>query len=411
MCSVMHPQLLPILPAPPARRRSDRVSISFPVEIAAIDAKGEGFTEATKTTTVSRYGCCVALSRRLDPNQKLQLRRTDTNASAEAHLVGAMSAPGEPLLYGLSVNDVCDNLWGIRFSSCDERLLDSLSDGVYFVNREREITFWSEGAEKVAGFTASEAVGKYCYNNLLRHVDDHGRPLCTDGCPLSRVMLDGEPHEVNVYLHHREGHRVPVSVRAQPVRNSAGQIVGAIEVFTSTASDFPAPEMPDKAPLSPNHDPATGLPNRRYLKLKISQAIEERQHLGKLWGLLLLSVDGFDRISDTHGPQTRDRLLATMSLTLIQCLKLPKLVGRWADDQFLALVPDGNAAALAEAAERCRALIACSGVRAHSSHVSATVSVGTTMLSPSDTPRSAMERAEDLLNTSMRAGGDCITAG
>ncbi|HEX8817279.1 MAG TPA: PAS domain-containing protein, partial [Terriglobales bacterium] len=189
--------------------------------------------ESTTTMAVSRYGCCVGLWHRLSPGNHLTLRRLDTHQDVQARVVSASpTALGGHAAYGLEVSEACDGLWGIRFSSSEERRLDALQDGMYFVDRERKITFWSEGAEHASGYTAGEAVGKYCYNNLLKHVDEHGRSLCMEGCPLSRVMLDGEPWETTMSFQSKDGVRVPVKVRAHPIRNSMGRVVGAVEVFS-----------------------------------------------------------------------------------------------------------------------------------------------------------------------------------
>jgi PAS domain S-box-containing protein len=235
-------ELLRILPISAPRRRSDRVSIGFPVEVAGVGAEGETFNENTTTMAVSRYGCCVGLWHRVNPGNNLTLKRLDTNQDVEARVVSASpTTVGGRSAYGLEATEACDGLWGIRFSSSEERRLDALQDGMYFVDRDRKITFWSEGAEKASGYTAGEAVGKHCYNNLLKHVDEHGRSLCTEGCPLSRVMLDGEPRELTMSFQDKDGHRVPVQVRAQPIRNSMGRVIGAVEVFSHVNIDAETP--------------------------------------------------------------------------------------------------------------------------------------------------------------------------
>lgn len=48
-------------------------------------------------------------------------------------------------------------------------LLDNLHDGVYFVDRDRRITFWNKGAERLSGFSAAEVVGRRCSDNILTH--------------------------------------------------------------------------------------------------------------------------------------------------------------------------------------------------------------------------------------------------
>ena len=72
-------------------------------------------------------------------------------------------------------------------------LLDNLYDGVYFVNPNREITFWNKAAERITGFTKAEVMGKRCADNLLCHVDQRGNSLCKGACPLSYTLGDGQP--------------------------------------------------------------------------------------------------------------------------------------------------------------------------------------------------------------------------
>ena len=106
--------------------------------------------------------------------------------------------------------------------SIRERLLDSLFDGVYFVDKERRIQYWSQGAKHLTGYSASEAVGRYCFDNFLVHVDECGCALCLTGCPLASTIADGDRREADVYLRHKLGHRVPVTVRVAPILIARG---------------------------------------------------------------------------------------------------------------------------------------------------------------------------------------------
>lgn len=237
----MPPELPRIRSVVPDRRRSDRVSIAFPAEVSGKNEAGEAFSEKTCTTTVSRHGCGIELPRavRLTLNEELRIRRLDNGNWETGRVVGQMNLQSDRPLYGIEIVRACDEFWGIRFSSSDERLGDALRDGMYFVDRERKITHWSEGAERVSGHAAADTVGKYCYNNILAHIDRQGTPLCVKGCPLASVMLDGKPRKVQVYMMHKEGHHVAVSVHAQAVFNSAGRIVGAVEMFHTHAAEGP----------------------------------------------------------------------------------------------------------------------------------------------------------------------------
>jgi PAS domain-containing protein len=84
-----------------------------------------------------------------------------------------------------------------------KRLLDSLNDAVYFVDRERRIVYWNKGAERITGFSSDDVLGHLCYDNLLSHVDGKGQELCRGHCPLSATMADGEAREAQVFLRHK----------------------------------------------------------------------------------------------------------------------------------------------------------------------------------------------------------------
>jgi len=404
----------PQLPAPSARRRSDRVSIAFPVEVAGIDLAGQRFSERTMTTTVSRYGCCLSLPlpRELMPDQTIQVRRIGTNEMAVARVVAPMGTQAGGRLYGVETRDSCEGLWGIRFSSSFyEKLLDSMHDGVYFVNRERKITYWNEGAERLTGYGATEALGKSCFDNFLGHVDENGRPLCTTGCPLSNVMLDGQARMAEFYLRHKEGHRVPISVRVLPMRNREGKIVGAVEVFSDSTAKKKVEHRVSELEQLAFRDPLTGLPNRRHIELKVEQGLQDHQRLGRLYGLLMFDIDHFKQVNDTHGHEVGDGLLKAVGQTLVQGLRTIDIVGRWGGEEFLVLMPDVNALGLGDLAERCRVLIARSSVAAEAARVSVTASIGATVLSHSDTAESATRRVDELMYQSKRSGGDRTTAG
>jgi diguanylate cyclase (GGDEF)-like protein/PAS domain S-box-containing protein len=399
-------------PATYSQRRSDRVSIAFPLEVASVDLHGKRFLERTQTTTVSRYGCCISLRHRLPNDQKIEMRRLGTNEFAVGRVVAPMGQLADGRLYGVETPQSCEALWGIRFSSSFyQKLLDHMSDGVYFVDRDRKITFWNSGAEKLSGFAASEALGRRCFDNFLGHVDESGRPLCGDGCPLSKVMLDGQPRQVEIYLRHKDGHRMPVSVRALPLRNHAGGIIGAVEVFSDAAVTRRMEKRAIELEQFAFRDPLTGLPNRRFLQLKVEQGLDEHRRFSRLYGLLMFDIDCFKQVNDIYGHDVGDTLLKAVSRTLVQGLRPVDIVGRWGGEEFLVLMPDIDAVELGDLAERCRVLIAQSSVSTQASRISVTASIGATVLGHSDLAEIAIRRVDQLMYQSKRSGGDRTTAG
>jgi PAS domain S-box-containing protein len=117
-----------------------------------------------------------------------------------------------------------------------ERIIENLYDGLYFVDRDRVITYWNKGAERISGFTADEVVGKSCADNILTHVDSQGNSLCTGMCPLAATIADGKLREAELYMHHKDGHRIPVSVRVSTLTDKDGIIIGGVELFTDISN-------------------------------------------------------------------------------------------------------------------------------------------------------------------------------
>src|SRR5205807_3164933 len=98
-------------PATSARRRSSRVLIAFPIEVAGIDFSGKRFSTRTKTTSVSRFGCCLPLPRHLQSDQRVHIRRIGTDEAAVARVVAEMGSQADGHLYGVETLHSCESLW------------------------------------------------------------------------------------------------------------------------------------------------------------------------------------------------------------------------------------------------------------------------------------------------------------
>src|ERR1039457_5443541 len=109
--------------------------------------------------------------------------------------------------------------------------LHSLQSGVCIVDCDRTISFWNEGAERITGYLRQEVLGRFCGEILLVKFHTLKATLCEKTCPLVAAMRDVRPRESRVYLHHKSGYAVPVSLRAVPIRDAHGHVIGATESF------------------------------------------------------------------------------------------------------------------------------------------------------------------------------------
>jgi len=103
-------------------------------------------------------------------------------------------------------------------------IIEGMHEGVYFVDPERRITFWNRGAERITGFTADDVMNRGCQDNILVHIDAEGNRLCTERCPLVAVMQGQSGHSVDhLFLHHKDGQRIPVTVSISAIRDEQGR--------------------------------------------------------------------------------------------------------------------------------------------------------------------------------------------
>jgi PAS domain S-box-containing protein len=117
----------------------------------------------------------------------------------------------------------------------------------YVVDTDRRILSWTPAAERIAGYTAEEVIGRRCSDALLWHVDESGEVLCGDRCPLLETMTDGAERSAKVWLHHSKGHLVPVIVHASALRDADGEVIGAVETFYDASTLRARPVEPAKA--------------------------------------------------------------------------------------------------------------------------------------------------------------------
>jgi len=290
-------------------------------------------------------------------------------------------------------------------------ILDTFHDGVYFVDRDRRITYWNKGAERISGYGAAVVVGARCRDELLRHVDEHGNRLCQERCPLAATIEDGLPREVEVFLHHRLGHRVPVHVRVAPLRDPDGTIVGALEVFSDSSTNMAALQRAKELEGAAYVDRLTGVASRLLTEITLRARLDELMHYGWPFGILFIDIDQLKAVNDTLGHAAGDDFLVALANTLRGGARSFDLVGRWGGEEFVTIVANTDGDRLQGIAERFRRLVQESVVTAGGAEHVVTVSIGGTQAIPGDTVESLVARADGLMRASKQAGRNRVTVG
>ncbi len=290
------------------------------------------------------------------------------------------------------------------------KLLDNLYDGVYFVDHDRIITYWNRGAERLSGFSATDVIGSSCRDNILCHVDAKGKLLCLEGCPLAATLLDGEERQAEVYLHHRDGHRVPVQVKVAPIRDQQEKIIGAVEIFSDNSRRSSDQEKIEELQQLVFLDPLTELANRRYLEVTLRSRLEELARFEWGFGVLFIDIDHFKEINDHYGHETGDAALKMVAKSMAGCCRVFDMVGRWGGEEFVAIIMNVGKEDICTTAERFRQVIEHSTLNIDGERIKITVSVGATEAVTDDTVESLIKRVDALMYRSKLSGRNCVSS-
>ena len=289
-------------------------------------------------------------------------------------------------------------------------ILDNIYAGVYYVDQNRKIKYWNKEAEEITGFSEEEVVGKHCYNNILQHVDDQGTNLCHNGCPLHATMEDGKKREANVYLHHKDGQRIPVTIRTVPLKNEQNKIVGAVELFFKNIKVKSLEEKIAELKQENHRDKLTEINNRKYLE-KILDEIVGREDIDKEnIAFCFLDVDDFKYINDNYGHLVGDRILSMIAKTLKNNLRDADKAFRWGGDEFALLLFDiKNNEQLIKLLERLKLLVNESFIEYRQEKINVTMSFGATKLSKNDSIESLTQKSDNNMYESKKQGKNIIT--
>jgi len=104
-----------------------------------------------------------------------------------------------------------------------EKILNSVTEGVFTVDQEMVISYFNNAIEKITGISREEAVGRYCYDVLRANI-------CEEACALLRTIQTGEPiSNLQANVLRSDGQLVPVSISTAILRSEDGGIIGGIE--------------------------------------------------------------------------------------------------------------------------------------------------------------------------------------
>lgn len=253
---------------------------------------------------------------------------------------------------------------------CSE-LVAMAEDAVLLVDRNHNIVYFNESAERIFGYTAREVIGQHL--DLLipeRFHIQHNLEIDQFGLSTSPVKHSGHRRR-QIYGRRKDGTEFINSTAVFRLGNKNNRYYGAI-VRDISESKKTEEELLRLAAT----DPLTGAFNRReFTAVADREALRSNRYHHPL-SILMLDLDHFKKLNDTYGHGAGDKALQRFTTLCCNALRNVDVFGRWGGEEFVALLPETNIDGAAVIAERLRRLVNETVINYNDHKINFTVSVG-----------------------------------
>jgi PAS domain S-box-containing protein len=264
------------------------------------------------------------------------------------------------------------------------QFIDVLPIGLYIVDDRRKIVVWNQVAQEISGYLAQEVIGRSCAEDILVHCSVNGSSLCNEEqCPVARTFKDGFPRNAQLFLKHKDGHRIRIMMHTVPVQDESRTVVAVGQLFQldpSSAGLLWQPELSLNDKSEP-HEPEF---TERQLQLHWDQA---RSHLA----VFLIDVEKLHELELNRGLAVVQTALHTIAKTVEQTLWTPHYLGPWTDHRFLLMITNCDQGCVEESSKELQSAISSCSVSWWGDRIALKVQIKAVLASRYENP-------EDLLS-------------
>ena len=255
-----------------------------------------------------------------------------------------------------------EQLFGVAFSEAPSGIV--LSGGFH------EPIVRVNAAMKQLGGWAADELHERSLRSMV-HPDD----VPTAEAALARLADGHAQAKVEVRLLHAAGHCVWVLMSCAEIERTDSRLLVTQVLDISERKHFEG-----RLQHLADHDALTGLYNRRRFDEELTTALAGAKRYGWHGALLLLDLDGFKYVNDTLGHSVGGELITRVGGILRATLRDTDVLARLGGDEFGILLPEADADAAAEVAERILAAVRLQGtVAGRERHARVTTSIGITL--------------------------------
>jgi diguanylate cyclase (GGDEF)-like protein/PAS domain S-box-containing protein len=225
--------------------------------------------------------------------------------------------------------------------------LSSIGEGVIACDPECDVEYMNPVAEALLGTSFADVVGRPLGEALRLRDEISGERLD----PLHLCLGDSGGLRRNGVLVRADGSELPVEETTSAIRGRDGEMLGTVMILRDASSSR---SLARRLSHEANHDPLTGLYNRREFDRVLRAAMEQAREQGVRHVLAHMDLDRFKQVNDLGGHEAGDTLLRELSELLRRHLRGEDVMARLGGDEFGVLLHRCDLAAAMRVAEELR---------------------------------------------------------
>ena len=290
-------------------------------------------------------------------------------------------------------------------------LVESSEDPIIGLTLDGLVTDWNPAAERLYGYAKAEMLGASIA--VLVPPELRGRT----GNLLGKVRAGEVVRQLDTQRMAKDGRRIDVSISMAPIRDAAGNIVGAA-AFTRDITERRRVEKELQrlnAALAEQarRDPLTGLGNRLRLEEDLVGFDARRVRYGHSYCVLLCDLDHFKALNDRHGHQAGDRVLCGVADILRRESRSSDAVYRFGGEEFVVLLAEQTLEGVLIVSQRMRDAVHDLGLTHPDNETGVvTISIGAAQCPRGERtdPTDAIRRADQALYAAKAQGRNRVVA-
>lgn len=215
-------------------------------------------------------------------------------------------------------------------------LADHATDVIWTMDPNGHFTYISPSAEKLTGFSVTELMQQQMQQLVT---PDSYAQVKLQMKKAAKALQDGESYpeyvgEVEQVC--KDGRRVWSEVKVSGMYDATGAFVGILGVSRDLTERR---KIEERMRYMAQHDTLTGLPNRTLFADRLHKALQYAVRHQKTLALMLLDLNKFKPVNDTHGHAVGDLLLQQVAERLQHAVRSSDTVARIGGDEFIILLP------------------------------------------------------------------------